>query len=272
MPLRFRKSFKIAKGFKINLSKSGISTTLGGRGASINFSKRGTRTTVGLPGTGLSHTSTISTPGESRPKMNPSRQGNTPSNSQGCLTGLFSLIVFPIRLMVDLIKSILNQQTRRSTLILVGVLLGTCFACFSAASLVEGTGSLNTPVPTIDINGIATNAMLKAWASYTETAAALPTGTATGTPLPLPTETLLPTNTPEPTITATSLPPQTLVVSIPTQPAQALCSCSGDTLNCPDLGTHSNAQACFEYCVSLGAGDIHRLDGNNDGVACESLP
>jgi hypothetical protein len=137
---------------------------------------------------------------------------------------------------------------------------------------VEGTGSLNTPVPTVDVNAIATNAMMKAWIPYTQTAAALPTMTSTHTLVPLPTEPLLPTETPEPTLTSIPLPTNTLVVIVPTQPAQAACSCSGDTLNCGDFGTHSNAQACFQYCVSLGAGDIHGLDGNNDGDACESLP
>ena len=52
--MRFRKSFKIVPGVRINLSRSGVSTTLGGRGASVNIGRRGTRTTVGIPGTGLS--------------------------------------------------------------------------------------------------------------------------------------------------------------------------------------------------------------------------
>ncbi len=52
--MRFRKSFKIAPGVRINVSKSGLSTTLGGRGASVNIGKRGTRATVGIPGTGIS--------------------------------------------------------------------------------------------------------------------------------------------------------------------------------------------------------------------------
>lgn len=52
--MRFRKSFRIVPGVRINLSRSGVSTTLGGRGASVNIGRRGTRTTVGLPGTGLS--------------------------------------------------------------------------------------------------------------------------------------------------------------------------------------------------------------------------
>ncbi|MCB9135948.1 MAG: thermonuclease family protein [Anaerolineales bacterium] len=50
------------------------------------------------------------------------------------------------------------------------------------------------------------------------------------------------------------------------------CSCTANTLNCSDFSTHEKAQTCYEYCVGQGVGDIHRLDGNADGVACESLP
>ncbi|MDR2798261.1 MAG: DUF4236 domain-containing protein [Treponema sp.] len=39
--MRFRKSIKIASGLKINLSKSGISTTIGGKGLSANIGSRG---------------------------------------------------------------------------------------------------------------------------------------------------------------------------------------------------------------------------------------
>lgn len=54
MALRFRKSIKIAPGLRINLSKSGVSTSIGGKGITANLSKRGTRITTGIPGTGIS--------------------------------------------------------------------------------------------------------------------------------------------------------------------------------------------------------------------------
>jgi len=54
MALRFRKSFKIAPGVRINLSKSGISTSVGKKGMTANLSNRGTRVTAGIPGSGLS--------------------------------------------------------------------------------------------------------------------------------------------------------------------------------------------------------------------------
>jgi micrococcal nuclease len=53
----------------------------------------------------------------------------------------------------------------------------------------------------------------------------------------------------------------------------AVCNCGGPDLDCGDFSTHASAQACHNYCVSQGLGDIFRLDGNdNDGLACESLP
>lgn len=59
MGFRYRKQIKIAPGVKLNISKSGISTSVGKRGATVNFSKRGTRTTFGIPGTGLSYSKNI---------------------------------------------------------------------------------------------------------------------------------------------------------------------------------------------------------------------
>ena len=59
MPVRFRRSFMIFPGVKVNVSKGGISFSVGKRGATLNFSKRGVRQTVGIPGSGLSHSSYI---------------------------------------------------------------------------------------------------------------------------------------------------------------------------------------------------------------------
>jgi hypothetical protein len=52
----------------------------------------------------------------------------------------------------------------------------------------------------------------------------------------------------------------------------AVCDCTGNIYNCDDFATHSQAQACFEYCLNTGHGDVHGLDGDNDGSACEALP
>jgi len=46
--------------------------------------------------------------------------------------------------------------------------------------------------------------------------------------------------------------------------------CSTNVYNCGDFNSHSEAQYVFEYCGGL-SNDIHRMDGDNDGIACESL-
>ncbi len=72
----------------------------------------------------------------------------------------------------------------------------------------------------------------------------------------------------------TSQPTETVVFILPTNPpvisVPGVCSCSGDNLNCSDFPDHTSAQACFDYCIQQGAGDINKLDQNNDGNACES--
>ena len=55
---RFFRRFSILPGLKLNMSKSGLSTTLGDGGAQITAGPRGVRRTFGLPGTGLYYTST----------------------------------------------------------------------------------------------------------------------------------------------------------------------------------------------------------------------
>lgn len=54
MGFRFRKRIRILPGIYLNLSKSGISTTIGGRGASINIGKTGAYLNTSIPGTGIS--------------------------------------------------------------------------------------------------------------------------------------------------------------------------------------------------------------------------
>lgn len=60
MGLRFRRSFKLAPGIRMNLSGSGMSWTLGPRGASVNLGKRGTYFNAGIRGTGLSSRTRLS--------------------------------------------------------------------------------------------------------------------------------------------------------------------------------------------------------------------
>jgi len=55
MGLRFHRVFSILPGVRINLSKSGLSTSVGPRGADVNIGRHGVTTNAGIPGTGLSY-------------------------------------------------------------------------------------------------------------------------------------------------------------------------------------------------------------------------
>ncbi|WP_417640674.1 DUF4236 domain-containing protein [Klebsiella sp. FR21TRMT6331] len=56
MSLRFRQTFTLFPGVRLNIGKRGISASIGVPGATVNVGKKGLRATVGLPGTGLSYT------------------------------------------------------------------------------------------------------------------------------------------------------------------------------------------------------------------------
>lgn len=56
MGWRYRRSYKILPGLRMNVGSRGITSfSLGGRGVTVNMSKRGTKTTYSLPGTGISY-------------------------------------------------------------------------------------------------------------------------------------------------------------------------------------------------------------------------
>ena len=48
------------------------------------------------------------------------------------------------------------------------------------------------------------------------------------------------------------------------------CPCDqGDTLNCSNFDIDIDAQACYLRCMDLTSLDVHELDGDEDGTACE---
>lgn len=52
----FRKSIKLGKHTRINLSKSGVGVSTGVKGFRVGVGPKGVRTTTSIPGTGISHT------------------------------------------------------------------------------------------------------------------------------------------------------------------------------------------------------------------------
>lgn len=74
MGLKFRKSFKIAPGVKVNVGKKSAGVSIGGKYGGISMNtKTGTHARVSAPGTGLSYTTKVG--GSSNTKT------NTPNNT-----------------------------------------------------------------------------------------------------------------------------------------------------------------------------------------------
>src|SRR5215212_3611750 len=82
MPTRFRRSFNILPGVKVNMSKGGISFTVGTKGYHLNFSRRGVQQTVGLPGSGLSNSSYImKSESDAKPEKPTRKKRTTPTKA-----------------------------------------------------------------------------------------------------------------------------------------------------------------------------------------------
>lgn len=123
MGFRFRKTFRVAPGVRLNLSGSGLSLSTGIRGASVNVGTRGIYSNLGIPGTGVSFRTRLD--GGSRPKKSAAKvrtqeqiSARLGVNSDGTL--LFQdqlghslpneLIQIAKRQHRDLIKNLLEQE------------------------------------------------------------------------------------------------------------------------------------------------------------------
>ncbi len=95
MSWRFRDSIKLFPGVRLNVSKGGLSTSIGGPGATINLGRRGTRGTIGLPGTGISYSQLF---GTGAPPPSSSDENGDPlydvgeKIGRGCWSGCILLI------------------------------------------------------------------------------------------------------------------------------------------------------------------------------------
>ena len=59
MGLRFQRVLRLFPWLRINISKSGVSGSIGPRGADVNIGRRGVTTNAGIPGTGVSYRSKV---------------------------------------------------------------------------------------------------------------------------------------------------------------------------------------------------------------------
>ena len=97
MGFRFRRSFKIAPGVRLNVGKWGLSTTIGSRGASINIGQRGTYVNAGIPGTGLSYREKVGGGGAAPGPGDPTA-GSAQSGCMGC--GCMGMLGFILLVML----------------------------------------------------------------------------------------------------------------------------------------------------------------------------
>lgn len=127
MAWNFRRRKKIAPGVYINMSKKGISTTVGPKGASMTFGPNGTYMNTSIPGTGLYNRQKIGSHG---------KQGATSQNSHsmyynssketntGCSsTGIITFILFIIGCFCLLMNDIVPMKFSIFVLIAAGILL-----------------------------------------------------------------------------------------------------------------------------------------------------
>lgn len=84
LPFRFRKSFKIAPGVKVNFNKKSTGITFGGKGMHYTVNSKGKRTkSIGVPGTGLYYTSSSSTAKNKSNKKERYVKDNIITNNEG---------------------------------------------------------------------------------------------------------------------------------------------------------------------------------------------
>src|SRR6266403_1275698 len=71
MSWRFRKSFKVIPGVRLNLSRSGLSASIGGAPITLNIGPHGLMGTASLPGTGISYRHNFGVPHTDFPALQP---------------------------------------------------------------------------------------------------------------------------------------------------------------------------------------------------------
>ena len=100
MAWNFRRRKKIAPGVYINMSKKGISTTIGPKGASMTFGPNGTYLNTSIPRTGMYNRRKISS---NSSKNNISFTAPSPTLPSGCSFLLTILVIFNLFFLVELL-------------------------------------------------------------------------------------------------------------------------------------------------------------------------
>lgn len=284
MKWRWRRRVKVAPGVTVNLSPTSVGASVGGPAGRVSANTKG-RVTAGqsLPGTGLYSQTTLASGAQPAKKQ---QQGG------GC-----AVLAAAVMLLVGcgVIGLGATSMVRRPDL-----------APTAPARAVEPI-PLDTPTPSTatpvvvettvavaDSRTVLLPLVAGAADAVSVADTPLPTAVPTDTPLPtaIPTDTpwptAVPTNTPVPTAVPTNTPWPTatpIPVVLPTEPPPPSyswvrtidgvvfgsdCPCDqGNTLNCGDFSESLDAQSCYMRCLEMSGDDVHELDRDTDGNACE---
>ncbi|EHK9078625.1 DUF4236 domain-containing protein [Vibrio parahaemolyticus] len=98
MGFKFRKRIKIAPGLHVNISKSGVSTSIGKPGATVNIGKKGVKATVGVPGSGLSYSQNLTNSVDTN-------EAKLKSRKRGSILGKILLIIITFLLLANFFDS-----------------------------------------------------------------------------------------------------------------------------------------------------------------------
>jgi AAA+ superfamily predicted ATPase len=131
MAWNYRKRIKIAPGVNLNLSKGGVSTSVGPRGAKVSLGKNGVYLNTSIPGTGLYYRTKLSGKSSSRsmPRiMTTKNNGN--SQEQGCRYGCGVILILGcIGCLLFIISTPFEVMTKKG-LISIGFLLVMAISAF----------------------------------------------------------------------------------------------------------------------------------------------
>lgn len=107
MGFRFRKSIRLLPGVRLNMSKTGVSASVGRRGMTLNIGRGKAKTTVGIPGTGISYSSTSPT----RPVQTFALRASTSEPRRPRGSAFFGLIKFSLCLVALIVSVKVLQAT-----------------------------------------------------------------------------------------------------------------------------------------------------------------
>jgi hypothetical protein len=99
MPLRFRRSIRIAPGIRVNLGLHGAGLSVGPRGLHVGVNRRGMYTSAGIPGTGIYAVHHIRSSAQQHPSS-AEQHSNVAGNAMGCVAVVVVAVIILVFVVV----------------------------------------------------------------------------------------------------------------------------------------------------------------------------